>query len=630
MAPLITFDQETLSLLKTFPTIFDNDKSLYEYRKLTKKRFLTIIKKNLIDVSEIINNPKKFIAIMNTLHIFDVSLAIKTGVHFGLFGSNLLRFGSDEQIKRYVTKINTGKILGSLAITESGHGSNIKDLETIAKFDAVTQTFTIHSPTPSSVKCWIGNVNDCTHTIIFARLIVNNFDHGVYPFIIKIRDVHHNLLWGVQVTDLGHKKGLNGVDNGTIEFNNFQVSIKALLTKFGKIDVDANTFVAAGSNNFSNILSTLSGGRGILAHGSNAVAALSLSIAIKYAYERRQFKENQHDKIAKEIPIINYSTHNTVLFTHFVKTAAIQLYLNIMTEKMMFEYKKMDVVTKKMHIVSTIMKIICSENAEKVCGDCRFLCGGNGYRTVNKICQLHSDIDVYRTFEGDNTVIKQELGKYVVTKYMNINLVKDQTIHTVVSDNGNNNNDNNDGNNYNSDDVNTINNIINTTNENINKSTITEFKTLARFIDDLKNCLIINVKKYVDLLSNNLPVNFDSYNENLLFLIKIVDLYMMYKIFKCFVMHTEHTNKTIKDFRALLICHIVKTHIELLKEVSYNHKDLDNINYIIVKKSKAILDDYHNVRIYASFGIPYDFTTVAMVRDLNKCLVKIASPLSKL
>jgi acyl-CoA oxidase len=61
-------------------------------------------------------------------------------------------------------------------------------LQTIAKYDKITKTFDLFTPTVSATKMYIGNGMDAVHAIVFARLVIGEKDHGVHPFIVRLRE----------------------------------------------------------------------------------------------------------------------------------------------------------------------------------------------------------------------------------------------------------------------------------------------------------------------------------------------------------------------------------------------------------------------------------------------------------
>jgi acyl-CoA oxidase len=80
------------------------------------------------------------------LAMSDLSLMVKAGVQWGLFGGAIENLGTERHHKAYVQKIIDLDLLGCFAMTETGHGSDVPSLETTATYDASTQEFVIDSP----------------------------------------------------------------------------------------------------------------------------------------------------------------------------------------------------------------------------------------------------------------------------------------------------------------------------------------------------------------------------------------------------------------------------------------------------------------------------------------------------
>ena len=113
-------------------------------------------------------------------------------------------------------------------------------METTATLDLDTDEFVVHSPTFKASKFWPGNLGiQCTHAVIFARLIVKGKDYGVQPFVVPVRSQENHLpLPGIEVGEIGNKLGYQSVDNGYLRFTNFRVARFALLAKFISVSQD--------------------------------------------------------------------------------------------------------------------------------------------------------------------------------------------------------------------------------------------------------------------------------------------------------------------------------------------------------------------------------------------------------
>ena len=86
----------------------------------------------------------------------DLSLMVKAGVQWGLFGGAIENLGTERHHEAYVQRIIDLDLLGCFAMTETGHGSDVQSLETTATYDPATQEFVIDSPTRTSARTTSG------------------------------------------------------------------------------------------------------------------------------------------------------------------------------------------------------------------------------------------------------------------------------------------------------------------------------------------------------------------------------------------------------------------------------------------------------------------------------------------
>lgn len=352
------------------------------------------------------------IAIFEMMGYADLSLAIKFGVQFGLFGGAVYQLGTETHHAKYVEKLHKAELLGCFAMTETGHGSNVKNLETTATYNHQDKSITIHSPNYASGKEYIGNALHSEMAAVFAQLIVNGESHGVHAVLVPLRK-DGKLLPGIKVEDCGYKMGLNGVDNGRIWFDNVVVPVDNLLNRYGDINSagEYTSPIQNPSKRFFTMLGALVVGRICVGLLGNNASKLALSIALKYSTKRRQFAPKDG---LKETLLIDYPTHQKRLFPLLAKTYGHYFALRDLSEK----YATSD--GSDMREIETLaagLKSKATWLATKTIQECREACGGKGYLMENKFALLKADSDIFTTFEGDNTVLMQLVAKGLLTEF---------------------------------------------------------------------------------------------------------------------------------------------------------------------------------------------------------------------
>lgn len=360
------------------------------------------------------NLPEGSSAIFETMALGNISLLIKFGVQFGLFGGAVYQLGTKYHHDLYLDATGKAHLLGCFAMTETGHGSNVAGLETTAIYNPEKQSLTIHTPNYSAGKEYIGNALHSSMAAVFVQLIVGGQNHGIHCVLVPLRNENHETLAGIRVEDCGYKIGLNGVDNGRIWFDNVEVPVANLLNKYGGIDAQGNytSTIEKQSKRFFTMLGALVAGRVSIAAGSNSAAKKALAIALKYALKRRQFASSDTQL---ETLILDYPTHQERLFPLLAKSYALTFALEKLRNNFGENYGKPD--QREVESLAAGLKSYASWHAIETIQICREACGGKGYLSENELGDLKADVDIFATFEGDNTVLMQLVAKALLTDF---------------------------------------------------------------------------------------------------------------------------------------------------------------------------------------------------------------------
>ncbi|HCH62485.1 MAG: acyl-CoA oxidase [Deltaproteobacteria bacterium] len=363
----------------------------------------------------------EFIAAFEVLADFDLSLLVKFGVQFGLFGGAIYFLGT-ERHHTLLHDVATLRLPGCFAMTEIGHGSNVRALGTTATYAPETDTLVIHTPDRASWKDYIGNA--ALHgqlAVVFAQLVVGEERPGVHAILVPIRTPDGRTAPGVSIEDDGLKLGLNGVDNGRIAFDQVHVPRTALLDRYGRLDA-AGTYsspIASATRRFFTMLGTLVAGRISVACAGVAAARSALAIAIRYGDARRQFGPAG----APEHVILDYPSHMERLLPHLAENIVLTIALRETTERYVrtregarkAEPESGD--ERQLESLAAGLKALGTWHATGAIQESRECCGGAGYLAENRFAALKADTDVFTTFEGDNTVLLQLAARGVLTAF---------------------------------------------------------------------------------------------------------------------------------------------------------------------------------------------------------------------
>jgi acyl-CoA oxidase len=353
----------------------------------------------------------------------DLSATIKSGVQLGLFGGAVVNLGTAWHHDTYLGDITSLKLLGCYAMTEIGHGSDVFGLETTITYVPETDEFEVHSQTEDATKAYIGNAaSHGTMAVVFGQLQVRGRSHGVHAILVPLRDQHGAELPGIITGDQGAKGGLLGVDNGTIRFERVRVPRRMLLDRYGGVDERGRYSSPIDNPNrrFFTMLGTLVRGRVCVGAGAGIAARRGLSIATRYALGRRQFTATGHPD---GVLLADYLIHQRRLLPLIARSYALGFAQNDVTASLVRVQSGVQVSDAEQRQLETRaagLKAITTRFANDALQECREACGGAGYLAENQLVGLRADVDIFATFEGDNTVLLQQVAKALLADYAKI------------------------------------------------------------------------------------------------------------------------------------------------------------------------------------------------------------------
>jgi acyl-CoA oxidase len=348
----------------------------------------------------------------------DLSLMVKAGVQWGLFGGAVQMLGTRRHHERYLPGIMSLDVPGCFAMTESGHGSDVQHLRTTATF--TDGGFVIDTPDDEARKDYIGNAaRDGRMAVVFAQLVTGGRSYGVHAFLVPIRDEAGKPMPGVRIEDCGPKAGLNGVDNGRLWFTGVRVPREALLNRYADVAEDGtySSPIESDGRRFFTMLGALVRGRVSVAGSAGSATQRALTIGIRRAETRRQFARPGSDS---EIVLLDYLAHQRKLLPALATTYALhfaQEELVAMLHEVHTSTSPDERAQRVLESRAAGIKAVATWHATATIQAVREACGGAGYLAENLLPGLKADTDVFTTFEGDNTVLLQLVAKGLLTDY---------------------------------------------------------------------------------------------------------------------------------------------------------------------------------------------------------------------
>ena len=316
-----------------------------------------------------------------------------------------ITFFGTEKHQYLLDEVVQGKVVLAFCLTEAGGGNNLSECGTQVTYDEKSNELVFHNPTHFSKKIWCANLAvHGNYALVFAQLIVKDKKEGTHAFVVRIRDELHKPIPGVIIEDLGHKIGVNGIDNGTLRFDNYRVNKDALLNKYSNIDDQGNFSSQLKSKNdrFFQAIERLLPGR--LAISSMVSACLKSSLLIAVTFSRYRYGVSETGQT--QSPIWNFQLQQndllprisrgllTLFFHHYAK----EVFLNDKSNLELSNICNLDMILMSESTLETILKV-------------RERSGSMGLLSPNGLGRYLATAQCALTGEGDNKVLVIKIAK---------------------------------------------------------------------------------------------------------------------------------------------------------------------------------------------------------------------------
>jgi len=313
----------------------------------------------------------------NVIAIEELSRAC-IGVSVSFAGSGLgaypiLLCGSEEQKKKYLPDIASGKKLAAFGLTEANAGSDAGGIQTTAKLDGNEYIL-------NGTKQWITNGGEAETYTVIAMTDRNKGARGASGFIVEKGTP------GFSFGKKENKMGIRASATRELVFENCRIPKEKLIAREGM------GFIIA--------MKTLDKSRpGIAAQGVG-LAAGALDEAVNYARKRVQF-----DK-----PIISFQAVQHILADMAVQTEAARALTYAVA-------KFIDSNPSDFSKESAFSKVFTSDVAMKVTVDAVQVFGGYGFMKEYPVEKMMRDAKILQIYEGTNQIQRNVIGQSLIKEY---------------------------------------------------------------------------------------------------------------------------------------------------------------------------------------------------------------------
>jgi acyl-CoA dehydrogenase len=289
-------------------------------------------------------------------------------LHSSIVAPYIANYGSEDQKRRWLPRMATGELVGAIAMSEPGAGSDLQSVKTSARRDGNHYLI-------SGQKTFITNGQQANLVIVVTKTDPSEGAKGISLFVVETDEVE-----GFERGRNLDKIGLKANDTSELFFNDVRVPASSLL---GPEE----------GRGFAQLMEQLPQERLLIAVQSMATIEYALELTVDYVRQRRAFGQRIMDFQNTQMKLAECKTEATVARVFLDHCIGELLARRLSTE------------------TASMAKYWMSDLQCRIVDECLQLHGGYGYMNEFPIARLYRDSRVQRIYGGTNEIMKMVIAR---------------------------------------------------------------------------------------------------------------------------------------------------------------------------------------------------------------------------